>query len=206
VQQHLDTPTLIAVLKLLFPRASTLLDTMCIVHLLRDQQAVAQQMEGAALVEVLHAAVKSRADIARCAASLFELPKVQQLGAAVVLELLRAAVGRFGSDEDNADLFCSLPAAQQLSSDGIVLRLLAAIEARDTQMVRALLHLPAAQLLSTGDAVWLLLAAVEQAISRWCAPCFTSQLPGSCVIAISCVCCVWLRRVQMTVCCRCVVC
>jgi hypothetical protein len=65
VQQHLDAATMSAALGLLLPRASTRHAGMVIAMLLHDQQAVVQQMEGAALAEVLHAALKSREHIAR---------------------------------------------------------------------------------------------------------------------------------------------
>jgi hypothetical protein len=62
-------------------------------QLLQEQHAVAQQMEGGALAEVLHAAVASFADATIYDLHLFELlPNVRQLGVTNVLELLRAAV------------------------------------------------------------------------------------------------------------------
>jgi hypothetical protein len=133
-------------------------------QLLRDQQTVAQQMEGAALVEVLHAAIVE-ADtsefVAWFAELLLQLPDAQQLGAADVLQLLSAAVGRWGRFRVEPDMICSLPAAQQLSSGDVVQRLLAAIEAGDSEMVWALLHLPAGQQLSDGNVARVLRAAEQ---------------------------------------------
>jgi hypothetical protein len=96
VQQHLDAHTLTAVLRALllaaelraYPKSSHLLDSVS--RLLLDQRAVAQQLEDEALVEMLHAAIGSRAP--DFAVPLFSSPNVQQLAAAAVLELLTAAV------------------------------------------------------------------------------------------------------------------
>jgi hypothetical protein len=169
VQQHLDAATMSAALSLLLPRAASWHAGIAIAMLLDGRQVVVQQMEGAALVEVLHAAVRSREHIARYAQPLFKLPNAQQLGVPVVLELLRAAVGT-GVDPMMLDglskkpnMVCSLPAAQQLPSGDVVRLLLAAVEARDTQMVCALLHLPAAQQLSDGDVMRVLRAAEQNA-------------------------------------------
>jgi hypothetical protein len=88
VQQHLDAPTLSAVLRALLLGAEAGLcassmkssgDSCAIGWLVDGQRAVAQQMEGAALVQVLHAAVRSCADMALFGMPLLHLPNAQQL-------------------------------------------------------------------------------------------------------------------------------
>jgi hypothetical protein len=172
VQQHLDSPTFSHVLTLLLRKASSAKRWPgCgdIPELLQEQRAVAQHLEGGALVQVLHAAVACCANHQGSAwpilKTLIELPNVQQLGGAVVLELLIAAVGTgnrmcvYNPYGWKPDIICSLPAAQHLSVDDVVRLLLAAVEAFDTMMLCALLDLPGAQQLSDGDVIRVLRAA-----------------------------------------------
>jgi hypothetical protein len=87
VKQHIDAPTLSAVLRLLLLEAGAL---HIVSELLLDQQAVMQQMSGQPLVELVHAALASR--VPGAAWPFFRLPEVRQLGLTAVLELLSAAV------------------------------------------------------------------------------------------------------------------
>jgi hypothetical protein len=165
----LDVPTLSTVFKVLFLQASDdppLLVAGMIKQLLWEQQAVAQQMRGDAVVDLLHVAIASRAAI--IARPLVDSPVGQQLGVAAMLELLSAAVDELASDiyEGNVGLvrygvrlMCILPAARQLTTADVAQRLQTAAEACDIRMVCALLHLPAAQQLSDGDAMLVLRAA-----------------------------------------------
>jgi hypothetical protein len=188
VQQHLDAPTLSAVLRTLLLGGGwrALYDLN---DLLRDQQAVAF-LRGGTLVEVLHAAVASRAP--GLVEPLFKSPNARQLGVAAVLELLSAAAGAL--DSYSVRRVSSLPAATQLSCEDVMRLLLAAIEAnsvhglndlyslpgaeqleslhvvrllqaaivkRSADVVRGLASLPAAQQLSSGDVAQLLQAAAE---------------------------------------------
>jgi hypothetical protein len=90
VQGHLDAPTMSVLLRLLLPRASSMLDCEAIIWLLREQRAVAQQMECAAPEEVLRAAAKGRAVwMSVFTFPLLELIHVQQLEGDVVLEWMR---------------------------------------------------------------------------------------------------------------------
>jgi hypothetical protein len=161
VKQHLDAPTLTAVLRALllaaesraYPTSSQLLDSVS--GLLFDQQAVAQQLEGAALVGMLHAAVKSRAP--DFALPLFQSLNAQQLGAAAVLEVLTAAVDAL--DSYSVRHLCSLPAAQQLACEDVVRLLQAASGKRSVDVMQRLSRLSAAEQLSSEVMVQLLQAA-----------------------------------------------
>jgi hypothetical protein len=103
VQQHIDAPTLSAVLDLLFPLASheawwryEMALKLCLRLL---EQAVGQEMGGDA-VEVPPV---YRLE-ARFGRPLFHAANVQQLGVEVMLKLLGAAVGKFFLDLDVEDL------------------------------------------------------------------------------------------------------
>jgi hypothetical protein len=103
VRQHIDAPTLSAVLDLLYHGASHESDSWwranMAVKQLRDPQAVVEEVD--VLAESLHDAVTSRA--ARFARPLFQLANVQLLGVNVMLQLLSDAVHELDSDEDDDD-------------------------------------------------------------------------------------------------------
>jgi hypothetical protein len=112
VRQHIDAPTLSAVLDLLFPLRSHKdwwLWKMFVKKRTRDLQARALEMGGDANIrsamELLPAdiAMVIAADESDFARPLFQLANVQQLPVEILLELLSAAVDKFYLDLDDDD-------------------------------------------------------------------------------------------------------
>jgi hypothetical protein len=165
IMQHVDAPTLHAVLKQLTEaRFSSTIKTLLMADSL--QETAVEQLTSEAVFELLQAATER--DNGPSAELLCVLPAAKRLTAEALMQLLQAAVAAAAPLHGGSacvELLCRLPAASLLTSDALVQLLQAAVVAGKTKCMHQLCSLPAVRQLTAGNIAQLLHTAVQHSES-----------------------------------------